>query len=265
MADSSLDDFFAKKDKSKKKSKSSKLTPDDILSKTDEPVKKDKKSKKDKSKSQTSKSTEDKVASGVINPAEDAEWLEVEEEQEKDYTGLRIANLQVSEKQEDTGDEEVAEENEEEDEDGETKEKKDTGQQGPWKGTSAPVAPVPGVVKPPAEEPPVPKEDSTPKGPAKYIPPAQRAAAAAAARGESPATPSGPTIPAHLRGRKKAAPNLTSEEDFPTLGGGAPPPQPQDSDTRNFEKVQYGGRQMEDPTKLREQLSVANKYAALQD
>ena len=80
----------------------------------------------------------------------------------------------------------------------------------------------------PAEEPPEPKEDSTPKGPAKYIPPAQRAAAAAAARGESPATQSGPTIPAHLRGRKKAAPNLTSEEDFPTLGGGAPPPQPQD-------------------------------------
>ena len=52
-----------------------------------------------------------------------------------------------SEKQEDTGDEEVAEENEEEDEDGETKEKKDTGQQGPWKGTAAPVAPVPGIVK----------------------------------------------------------------------------------------------------------------------
>ena len=26
---------------------------------------------------------------------QDAEWLEVEDEQEKDYTGLRIANLQV--------------------------------------------------------------------------------------------------------------------------------------------------------------------------
>ena len=70
MADSSLDDFFAKKDKSKKKSKSSKLTPDDILSKTDEHGKKDKKSKKDKSKSQTSKTNDDKSASGVLNPAE---------------------------------------------------------------------------------------------------------------------------------------------------------------------------------------------------
>ena len=70
MADSSLDDFFAKKDKSKKKSKSSKLTPDDILSKTDELVKKEKKSKKDKSKSQTSKTTEDNIVTGVIDPAE---------------------------------------------------------------------------------------------------------------------------------------------------------------------------------------------------
>ena len=36
----------------------------------------------------------------------------------------------------------MAEENEEEDEDGETREKKDTGQQGPWKGAQTPAAPV---------------------------------------------------------------------------------------------------------------------------
>lgn len=53
MEDASLDDFFAKKDKSKKKSKSSKLASGDILEKTDEPVKKEKK-KKVKEKSQTS-------------------------------------------------------------------------------------------------------------------------------------------------------------------------------------------------------------------
>ena len=46
MADSSLDDFFAKKDKSKKKSKS-KMTPTDVLAKADEGPKKEKK-KKDK-------------------------------------------------------------------------------------------------------------------------------------------------------------------------------------------------------------------------
>ena len=67
MADSSLDDFFAKKDKSKKKSKSTKLTPDDILSKSEEPVKKEKKHKKEKTKSQSSKTTNDGNIIAVIN------------------------------------------------------------------------------------------------------------------------------------------------------------------------------------------------------
>ena len=67
MADSSLDDFFAKKDKSKKKSKSTKLTPDDILSKSEEPVKKEKKHKKEKTKSQSSKTANDGNIIAVIN------------------------------------------------------------------------------------------------------------------------------------------------------------------------------------------------------
>lgn len=70
MADASLDDFFAKKDKSKKKSKSSKMTPSDIIAKTDEPTKK-KKTKKDKEKTQTSSTISSGDAIGVIvNPEE---------------------------------------------------------------------------------------------------------------------------------------------------------------------------------------------------
>lgn len=71
MAESSLDDFFAKKDKSKKKSKSSKLTPSDIIAKTEEPAKK-KKSKKDKDKTQTtSNSTVNSDTIGLtVNPEE---------------------------------------------------------------------------------------------------------------------------------------------------------------------------------------------------
>ena len=51
------------------------------------------------------------------------------------------------EKEQDTGDEEVVEENEGEDENGEAKEKKDTGQQGPWnvKSTPAPTTTTPGM------------------------------------------------------------------------------------------------------------------------
>lgn len=48
MADSSLDDFFAKKDKSKKKSKS-KMTPADVLSGGDEGKKAKKKKAQEKS------------------------------------------------------------------------------------------------------------------------------------------------------------------------------------------------------------------------
>ena len=37
------------------------------------------------------------------------------------------------------------------------------------------------------------------------------------------------------------------------------------SDPRMFEKVHSGGRQIEDPSKLKQELSLGNKYAALQD
>lgn len=57
------------------------------------------------------------------------------------------------------------------------------------------------------------KEEASSKGPSKYVPPGMRAAQAAAA------SSSGPTP---LRRGKKNAPNISSEEDFPTLGMVAP-------------------------------------------
>lgn len=67
MDEASLDDFFAKKDKSKKKSKSSKITPDDILSKGDELSKKEKK-KKEKEKSQSSTNVTKQIDGTPNNP-----------------------------------------------------------------------------------------------------------------------------------------------------------------------------------------------------
>jgi len=58
-----------------------------------------------------------------------------------------------------------------------------------------------------------PKEESKATG--KYVPPSQRGGAASS--GSTMA--SGPTLPAHIRNRKKTAPNIKSEEDFPTLSG----------------------------------------------
>lgn len=249
MEEAGLDDFFAKKDKSKKKSKSSKQTPSDNSANPDEPVKKDKKSKKDKDKSQASYST--KEENRIIGRKEE-EWKEQEEEKDPDYTGLRIANIQVSEETPGEEEEQTEENEAEEDENGEIKEKKDTGQQGPWKGGSAPKpAPKPKVV----EEAPVveatPSEPSAPKAPSKYVPPSQRA-------GGAGSQASGPTLPAHLR-KKRAAPNLRSEDDFPTLGGG---PMPGDG---SFEQVQFGGKTADGSTKSSQQLSLGNKFSALQD
>ncbi|KAJ8307162.1 hypothetical protein KUTeg_015246 [Tegillarca granosa] len=255
MADSSLDDFFAKKDKSKKKSKS-KLTPSDILAKQEDGSdtrKKDKKKKEKEKQSTTTNSEEPKTT-------EDEEWVDFEQETEKDYSGLRIQNIQISKEQE------VQEEENDNDEsdEGENSDKKDK-TAGPWntpsqsqsQQVSTPLitqqAPPPeekAPSQPPADQP------SEPSKPTKYVPPAVRAAAAAAA--SSGASPGEPSRATQLR-RKKVAPNLQSEDDFPTLGGGAAGP------SSNFERVQTGGRQMEDPTKGNLQLSLGNKYAALQD
>lgn len=68
MDDSSLDDFFAKKDKSKKKSKSSKIVVGDTLEKADEPVKKEKKKKAKETASNAAKDS--KTIGLTVNPEE---------------------------------------------------------------------------------------------------------------------------------------------------------------------------------------------------
>ena len=63
----------------------------------------------------------------------------------------------------------------------------------------------------PAEES---KSDTTPARPGKYVPPSLRGAMSASGSSDSPAATR------QVPRKKKAAPNLHSEEDFPTLGGG---------------------------------------------
>uniref|UniRef100_K1Q7Q0 CDV3-like protein n=1 Tax=Magallana gigas TaxID=29159 RepID=K1Q7Q0_MAGGI len=60
---------------------------------------------------------------------EDEEWVDFEQETEKDYTGLRIQNLQINKDKSDQEDEGNDNENDDEcDENGERRE----GAQGPW-------------------------------------------------------------------------------------------------------------------------------------
>jgi len=242
MSDSNLDDFFAKKDKSKKKVKSAKVNTGEIQSQKSE-----KKSKKNKDVTTKEKSSN---ASSSKNPKEDDEWNDYEEEAHKDFSDLKIANLQKN--KEDGDEDRGAEGSGSEDEDGKGNEKKDTNT-GPWnKATVAPPALEP-VRHEPKPEPP--KEEPKPTG--KYVPPSMRRAKEAESSGSLQ-----PVSLARTRAKKKATPDVMSEEDFPTLGAvdlneaqGMPP--------GKFEPVRGGSRPIEDPRATSQRVELGNKFDAL--
>lgn len=248
MADAGLDDFFAKKDKSKKKSKS-KFTATDILEKKDD-LTVLKKIKKKKEKKDQSQKTESDTPS---RKGDDEEWVDYVDEV-KDYSGLRIQTLQLSSKEEGTDDKDTDENLGSEDEDGETRQKKDS-QQGPWKGPQAPPTRQP--TPPPVEEAPPVKEETPepPKTVGKYVPPSRRAGM----DGGGAPTSQGPTSSR----RKKEAPNIQSEFDFPTLGGEPTGQLRAVSSGGHFERVRGGGKQSEDPSRQQQKLELGNKFDAL--
>jgi len=256
MADAGLDDFFAKKDKGKKKGKS-KFTATDILEKKDdskpdskpEVLKKTKKKKEKKEQSQNAESVKPKSKLG-----DDEEWVDYVDEV-KDYSGLRIQTLQLSSKEDGTDEKDTEDNDGSEDENGEIKQK--GGQSGPWRHSDAPLAPQP--APPPVQEEPPPKKEETPEPPkttGKYIPPSRRAAMEG---GGMSSASQGPT---HSR-RKKEAPNIQSEFDFPTLGGEPTGPGMVYSSGAHFERVKGGGKQSEDPSRQQQKLEIGNKFDAL--
>ncbi|VDI53685.1 Hypothetical predicted protein [Mytilus galloprovincialis] len=253
MEDNSLDDFFAKKDKTKKKSKS-KLTPSDFLAQQEAGIKK---SKKKQDKENEAQSEERKTTNVILAQKDDEEWVDFEAETETDYSGLRIQNLQISNKEEEG---EVEENENENEEDGETKEKREAAS-GPWHGSQQSSHPVQvastAMPEPPPPEPEPSKDDKPKLG--KYVPPGARSGGQSAT-----GTPTRPTPR-----RKKTAPNLHSEDDFPTLGGGNAPEinswGSSGGSRGDFEKVQSGGRNIDDSNKVNQQLSLGNRYSSLQD
>ncbi|GFY10357.1 protein CDV3-like protein [Trichonephila clavipes] len=140
MADSTLDDFFAKKDKSKKgKSKSKFTTTETIAKKLEKEGKKpDILPRRDtKEKMSFSSNNQSIIIPSISNEQEDDEWKNIEEE-EKDYSGLRIQALSISEKEKE---EEQLKEQMLQEQNGESQRMSD-GQSGPWKVMQIPVAEV---------------------------------------------------------------------------------------------------------------------------
>ncbi|KAK6181156.1 hypothetical protein SNE40_009080 [Patella caerulea] len=242
--DSSIDDFFAKKDKNKKKSKSKMTTTtSELLSQMDERHARKQRQKREK-ETENQAGLTDRASKDIIGDKlkETEDWQDFEEEQEKDYSGLRIQTLQISRDPNEEKDEEEQEASQEEENDSSAKCTRDL-TQGPWKQGAAPSVPAPVVVAP---EPEKPKEDA-PKTVGKYVPPSMRGSA-----GSSSSTPTpGPRV---SRMGKKNAPNISSEMDFPSLGGSKAP------------AVQESSENIENPNQRGKlNLTLGNKFSALQN
>jgi len=191
MAD--LDDFFAKKDRKKNKGKKF-STADEIAKKLEETGKKAEKPKEKKPiHSQIGGQDVDEQGNKI---QDEDEWKDFEEEK-KDYTGLKIQNLTIADESGEDG-EDGGEDDEggmEENEAGEMVPKKK--QTGPWRVVTVeePAPPPAPVAAPPP-----------PTTPSVYIPPVRKQVLA-----------EGGSSGLAGRLRARAAPDVKSEELFPTL------------------------------------------------
>lgn len=229
----SLDDFFAKRDKKKKKEKvkgkEGVVTPADgatvVLTSSVQP----KKGKKEREKSSKSEFQD------IQQEKEDEEWKEFEQK-ETDYTGLRIQSLQlVNEKEE--------EEYEKKEEQSENWDEAFSGgsdrSAGPWnKPTSAPApAPV------------APVEVPEPKPSGVYRPPGAR------------------LTPAR-KGPPQGPPEIFSDAQFPSLQATAKHMETRKDKEmdKSFEMVKHRNRGREEGSKNpNHQLQLDNQYAVLED
>ncbi|XP_046986558.1 protein CDV3 homolog [Schistocerca americana] len=245
MAD--LDDFFAKKDRKKSKGKKF-TTTDEIAKKLEDAGKKSEKVKKPMPLQQIGTDGDENIHQ---TQDEDDEWKEFEEEK-KDYSGLRIGNLTITEGDSEGGgcdgeEQDIMEENEA----GELVPRRKV-QSGPWK-----------IVAPQSQpEPEQPVEDKhieyMPTGGSAYLPPHLR---------NQPRE-----IHSSPRMKNRTAPDINSEEFFPTLSASKNvDPRAQGRKRRDegaFEEVRnsrsHSNRYAESAMAASgPRLSLGNKYGAL--
>ncbi|XP_059612912.1 protein CDV3 homolog [Phlebotomus argentipes] len=201
MAD--LDDFFAKKDKKKSKVKKF-TTADDLVKKLEDTSKKlDTKPKTRAPGNEEEFSSQDR----------EDEWKDFEEER-KDYSGLKLGQLTLSEEEHNVDGEQGSEAQHDTEGNAEASDRKT----GPWK-----------AVKEGAAPPPPPKEVVTqPAEPKIYRPPALQSALAKVKLREM---------------GSRVAPDISSEEYFPSLGAAPPKPEaPKKKLDPGFEEVKHGSR-----------------------
>ncbi|XP_052843649.1 protein CDV3 homolog isoform X2 [Drosophila gunungcola] len=266
-----LDDFFAKKDKKKSKKATKFVTADELV-----------KSLEDGSKREVVKPKKpEPVAGGVAvvgenensggtnvpesAPPVEEEWKEFEEEQRKDYSGLKIGQLSTIS----SAHSRTAQESEEaraarvpssapdggsyddDDEDSNGYDNADPSKErvghGPWKK----VIPAEEVMQIP-----VPVEVEKPSSKT-YVSPALRYSQAGSGLG-------GGSIGGAMRPRR-AAPDITNTEFFPTLSAARPEEQRKKKNEPAFEEVRHGGRFQRVQESTTAPVAASNRFQSLDD
>ncbi|KAJ6643204.1 Protein CDV3 like [Pseudolycoriella hygida] len=233
MAD--LDDFFAKKDR--KKGKSKKITATEELARKIEDTSKPSQSlkKRDYLPGQDDNgSVPDDTKPSSVN---EDEWKDYQEEERKDYTGLKLGLLQINDDDQLDGDAEGGEYGS----DGEVNlDAQDKMKSGPWKKVEE------DIVKP------VKKEPVQEKAPVSsvYVSPALRNAQMLKA----------------TKLKKGILPDINNKEFFPVLGSAKPEEVKKKRPEPGFEEVKHGGRmQRSSDLQANAPVSIGNRFGSLAD
>lgn len=244
MAD--LDDFFAKKDKKKSKTKKF-LTAEELAKQLEDTSKRSAEPPKPKKERPASSAGggegEDSSNSDQVSRRQDDEWKEFEEEERKDYSGLKLAQLTISEdNQNNSGQDGDGGHDGSSDGEGNTVHS-DRRHTGPWKKVVDESSQQIQEPEPPQPQPVLQKSS-------KYVSPAFR--------GQMSQRP--------VKLRNKDAPDITNEEYFPTLGAARPEEQRKKKNEPAFEEVRHGSR----VTRIQEvqqsaPVSVGNRFRSLAD
>lgn len=267
---SSLDDFFAKKDKKKggKGKKFSKANTDILAKNLEEQEKKEAegnvKTSVPLATSEVNKA-QAALASSNDNTAED-EWKEYDEEK-KDYSNLKIETLKVESDEDEAGNDDEHEINE----DGEKVPKKEGGVWSKGKAEASKTEDDQDIEELRRREKERAKAElessiGAPKGSVvggSYVPPHMRGSAAGGGGGERQSSQLAP-----MRGgprRTKHVPDMNSEINFPSLGG-----ETTGSNThaeRDFEEVRGSGSNQNHTSRGSDgpNMALSNKFAALRN
>lgn len=245
MAD--LDDFFAKKDKKKSKSKPKFLTAEELVKNLEDTSKREAALKPKKADLPIVAASAIAAPDEVIGSAggdeiknevvveqpqqTEEEWKEFEEEQRKDYSGLKIGQLTLNDDDEQSQTE--GDEDEGDDESNPGNDVKRSGG-GPWKK----VIPAEEVTQIPMVQP--------------YISPALR-------------NSQGFGSSRIVKPRNRTAPDITNADYFPTLGAARPEEQRKKKNEPAFEEVRHGGRLQRVKEVTAAPVSVANRFQSLEE